>query len=247
MTEAAPSIEREAPVTVERAVAEYGCEGELRYLSHHDELRMLVRALVRARWPLAYSRGFNPLPRVALPLPRRTGIAATCQVALIDLVVAEAPETLYTRLAAALPAACHLQRVIAPTSRATPHAERVTYELPLTAAEATVVVAGSPRMLAAESLPQRRADHPKRPARVIDIRPYVERIELDGLMLRLELRIADQQTARPSEVLTELGLAAEACEARLRRGEIRWDMEFAGPCFGPAPRERTYFGNEDNE
>ncbi|MBU0616609.1 MAG: DUF2344 domain-containing protein, partial [Planctomycetes bacterium] len=29
--------------------------GDLRLLSHHDELRMLARALRRAGWPLAYS------------------------------------------------------------------------------------------------------------------------------------------------------------------------------------------------
>ena len=40
-----------------RAVALcFALDGALRFLSHHDELRMLTRALRRARWPLAASR-----------------------------------------------------------------------------------------------------------------------------------------------------------------------------------------------
>lgn len=46
--------------------------GDLRYISHLDWLRMLQRAILRAKIPIAYSQGFNPTPKLsfgpALPL-----------------------------------------------------------------------------------------------------------------------------------------------------------------------------------
>lgn len=47
-------------------------KGDLRFISHLDWLRMIYRAIARARLPVAYSQGFNPKARVsfgpALPL-----------------------------------------------------------------------------------------------------------------------------------------------------------------------------------
>ena len=79
----APAGEQTAPCF--RVALSYALNGELRYLSHRDELRMLTRALVRARWPLRYSRGFNPIPRLTLTLPRSVGTASECQLALVEL------------------------------------------------------------------------------------------------------------------------------------------------------------------
>ncbi|MCK4342628.1 MAG: TIGR03936 family radical SAM-associated protein, partial [Phycisphaerae bacterium] len=97
-----------------RVAMEYALGGDLRFLSHHDELRLLARAVVRARWPVAYSRGFNPLPRLVVPLPRSLGTAAECQLALVDLGVPRRPEDLFASLSSALPAGCRLLRIIAP-------------------------------------------------------------------------------------------------------------------------------------
>ncbi len=61
-----------------RAALEFALAGDLRFLAHHDELRLLTRALVRAGWPLAYSQGFNPRPRLVLPLPRGNWRSSSC-------------------------------------------------------------------------------------------------------------------------------------------------------------------------
>jgi len=46
----------------------------LRFLSHAETLRVFQRACVRAGINLQYSRGFNPRPRMSLPLPRPVGV-----------------------------------------------------------------------------------------------------------------------------------------------------------------------------
>lgn len=218
---------------------EYALDGDLRYLAHHDELRLLARALARAGWPVAYTRGFNPRPRLRVPLPRSVGVAADSQWALADLHEPRPAAELHAALAAALPAGCTLQRVLAPGPRATPHARRVRYTLALAPELAAAVGPRIAGLLACETLPVQRDYGPGRARRPVDIRPYIETIELDGAELRLSLRCVAQRTARPSELLTELGLPPEAGLSGLRRGEIQWDIELAGPETGPATHERT--------
>lgn len=219
--------------------------GDLRYLSHHDELRMLVRALTRARWPVAYSQGFNPLPRVVIPLPRSLGTAADEQLVLVDLDEPRPPAELTASLAATLPHDCRVRAVFVPGPPRTPHASRVTFttelddhDLPRVRAAWGVLGDDGPLLV-------QRSRGPGRSAPTRDIRPFVEGAELEDRRLRLHLRIVGQQTARPGEVLEKLGLAAESYQHRWRRGEIEWNMQLAEPADGPACEERTYCGETD--
>ena len=55
-------------------VIKFRIGGLLRYLSHAETLRLFERACVRAGINLQYSQGFNPHPRLSLPLPRPVGV-----------------------------------------------------------------------------------------------------------------------------------------------------------------------------
>ncbi|MBU0639714.1 MAG: TIGR03936 family radical SAM-associated protein [Planctomycetes bacterium] len=230
-----------------RAAIVYTIAGDLRFLAHHDELRMLARAMVRADWPLRYSQGFNPQPRLVLPLPRSVGTACDHQGALVDLAAPRSPADLCSSLTATLPRQCALQRVIAPVPSATPHAQSVTYELPLAATDAAHMGPRIRRLLALSELNIERSYGPDKPSRAIDIRPFVDTIVLDGQVLRLRLRYCDQRTARPSELITELGLAAEEHNHRVRRAEVTWDIELTGPTARPAALERISLGQEESD
>ncbi len=52
------------PVTCKVRVGLQKAQG-LRFISHLDWLRLVYRAIIRAKIPVAYSQGFNPKPRVA--------------------------------------------------------------------------------------------------------------------------------------------------------------------------------------
>ena len=56
----------------------------------------------------------------------------------------------------------------------------------------------------------------------VDIRPFLESVVLGDDYVQMELRLIDGTTARPAEVLAELGLEAERIQHRVRRREIRW-------------------------
>jgi radical SAM-linked protein len=245
-------IQPDPPLTTEparrfRVAVELDLDGDLRYLSHHDELRMLARALVRARWPVAYSHGYNPLPRVVLPLPRSVGTASTCQWALIDLCEPRSPAELCATLTGVLPPNCTVWRVIAPAPRATPHPQRVSYQLELTPAEGAQLERRIRELLAATEIRVMRRPGPNRPARPINIRPYIESTVWDGHSLRMRLIYEQQRSARPAEILTVLGLPADRYNHRVRRTEVEWDIELKGPTQRPAAPERKKFGKKEED
>jgi radical SAM-linked protein len=214
----------------------YAVRGDLRFLSHHDELRMFRRALIRAEWPLRYSEGFNPIPRLTLPLPRSVGMASECQWALVELSEWRSAPALHDRLAHALPATCPLGRVCLPVTSMAPHPVRAAYAVELEAADAAYARQRIGPLLAAGELPVRRSTTENRPERTIDVRPFVETLVLDGTTVSMRLRFAEQQTARPSEILLALGLAPEPYLHRVRRQQVEWDIELVesgGPATQP--------------
>jgi radical SAM-linked protein len=219
---------------------------DLRSLSHHDELRMLARALTRARWPLAYSRGFNPRPRIVLPLPRSVGVASDCQWAVVRLNQTHPLADLHDSLAAVLPAACRLRQVAALPTRAMPRPSRVVFETRLEPPDADAAALRIAAVLTAETLPVERAYGPNKPSRVVDIRPYIETITLAGCRLSMRLVFVHQRTARPSEVVTALNLPTSIYNHRLRQVEVAWDMALAGPTQGLPGAERNNVGPEES-
>jgi radical SAM-linked protein len=216
------------PAVRSRVAIRFSIDGDLRYLSHRDEVRMLARALTRAGWPVAYTRGFNPRPRVVLPLPRSVGTASTCEWAFVELSESRAAEQLHGDLAAALPAGCHLQRVLTLTDRAKPQPHCTACAVELEAEHAAQVGGRIAALLAAERLMVERTYGPGKPSRVINIRPYIETITLGDRTLSMRLVFADQRTARPTEVLTTLRLPVDAYKHRVRRVEVEWNIELAG-------------------
>ena len=57
-------------------VIKFRIGGNLRHLSHAETLRVFQRACVRAGIKIQYSQGFNPHPKLSLPLPRSVGVEA---------------------------------------------------------------------------------------------------------------------------------------------------------------------------
>ncbi len=241
----ASSAARPAGPAPFRVALELAVTGDLRFLAHHDELRMLERALVRAGWPLAYSHGFNPRPHMSVPLPRNVGTAADTQLALVDLREPRSADELTASLAAVLPADYRLLRVLAPAPRRVPHVQTACYELELDAAGAAGLGPRIAELAARPTVVVQREYGPGRASRPIDIRPYLEQLQLEDCRLRIVLRCSEQRTARPSEVITELGLPATAYNGRLRRREVQWDFELFGPPSGPTAHERNCFDDQE--
>jgi radical SAM-linked protein len=248
MTMPKPQPQPPSATSPPRYALVYRVVGDARYLSHHDELRMLVRALARARWPLAYSKGYNPQAKLKVPLPRRVGLAADGQVALVQLERADDPAALHAALAATLPAGFELRSVHGPQAPKTVHAAGVTFAVALTPEDAAAVAPRIAGVLAATTLVVERPIGADQTPRTVDVRPYVNTIEMDGTTLRLHLGVDAQQTARPEELLTKLELSPERYLHEVRRAEVRWDIALSGDATGASDiiERKTTGDHEEN-
>ncbi len=199
----------------------FSVSGDLAYLSHLDSLRLWQRLFRRAGWPLRFTEGFNVRPRIRLLLPRPVGITSNDEYLRIGLDADEPRLEQWTEsLQATLPEGISLHgvamaghktedRVIAaeyvarcPEGRA-PDSQRII------------------DLLAAETCPMRRCMDSRGNEKIVNIRPFVQSLRLEDDEVRMRLAVTNAGSARPSEVLTALGVAGEDLTAtRLHRTQI---------------------------
>ena len=53
--------------------------GDLIYISHLDLVRTMTRAIIRARIPVKYTEGYNPIPKLVFSTPLSIGCASVCE------------------------------------------------------------------------------------------------------------------------------------------------------------------------
>lgn len=222
----------EAPYSRLRLV--FGKHGPLRFLGHRDLLRVLPRMFRRAGVEQAFSRGFNPTPRMSFGPALALGVTAHAEVVDVDVILPRSAEDLAGMLgepereAIAAELLTQLRRV-APPGLALQAARLVgPDELRLgqlvAAADYAVRLPEPVARDLATALPQRlagpltieRTQHAKkrrgkrrapsaRPAtRVVDVHSTLMHAAVDGLTLRFRLRLDGEGGARPREVVEAL-------------------------------------------
>ena len=172
--------------------------GDLRFISHLDWLRMIYRAVSRAKLPVAYSQGFNPRPRIAFSpaLPLFT----EAYNEYLDIDFTEPVENLRDRLNQYLP---ELGKVLDEQSipLRTPSIDgsivtqtyRANYTVSTTCADSAKQVNMSERLAFLRSQPtlpvevevrkksaSRGNRKPQTAKKVLDLVPYLENLTVDG-------------------------------------------------------------------
>ena len=86
-----------------RAIFEFGKKGRLRYISHLDLQRFMMRALRRTDLPVAYSQGFNPHPQMSFASALAMGWSSDVELMDIRLTTAVNADHALAQMSAALP------------------------------------------------------------------------------------------------------------------------------------------------
>lgn len=196
--------------------------GDLRFLSHHDSLRLFERAAVRGGLPLKYSMGFNPNPRLSMPLPRTVGMAGRQEWLLVQLTEPLEPADLCRRLAAALPREIRVRQCWRCPGNESWQAHEAVYDVPLGGAAIADLPDRIQRLLAADSAVLHRDMGPAKRGKSVDARPFIAALEVSGGRLQMRLGFVQGATVRPSEVLELLGLPAQPYASRVTRTSIAW-------------------------
>lgn len=178
-------------------------EGDLRLISHRDLLRTFERLFRRAGLRLSLSAGFHPKPKLMFPSALSLGVQGLDEVMEVTLEDAVDELELVARLQRLAPRG--LTVTAARTLDATePKAQlaRAEYELPLPAERITAANDAVQRLLARAEVPIRREGR----SAPIDLRAALLGLEVDGRLLRMQLRVDRDASVRPREVLAALGL-----------------------------------------
>jgi radical SAM-linked protein len=239
---------------VQRLVFRIGVVGETRYLSHLETLNAWLRALRRARAPLAWSEGFHPHPRIAFSGARPVAEESLGDYMDVLLVSREEPGALLSRLSAVLPAGLRAYSVEDVPLSAPSLMSRVAGadylflidHAPSDLAERAQALLDAPELIVERPEKARkkkgRFGRGRPQMRRIDLRPNVRGLRLAlpedaGLPLPLlegqaglwvSLDTVGGRGARPAEIVAALGLRAE--ELRV----IRLDTRFAHSAMAEA-------------
>jgi len=205
--------------------------GNLRFLSHAQTLSLFQRACVRAGINLCYSQGYNPRPRLSLPLPRSVGVEADDE--LLALAVNRAPggasaDELAAETAAGLgaemPEGC---RILGARPAA-------TGRIPIPASAVYTFVVRPEyhnrhlgrrieELLASPTLVLHRKKHGRGSStKTIDVRELIKSLELLDDCVRVEARISQAGSIRVEEMLELLGLSRQMLARPIRRTCVRW-------------------------
>jgi radical SAM-linked protein len=171
-----------------------------------------MRALSRSRFPLHFSEGYHPHPRISYAYAAPVGMESLGEYADIQADrIPEPASTVISRLNACLPEGLSVVALeeLAPQAPSLPAAiEGFQFSCPLppswTSREMGDAEAGIASFLETASYPLSRTVKGKQTTR--DIRPFVDVLRIDHGRgcLSMKLRFDSRGTVRPVDILTEI-------------------------------------------
>jgi len=214
-------------------VMKFKIGGSLRFLSHAETVKLFQRACVRAGINMRYSQGFNPRPRLSLPLPRTVAVASDDDLVCLRVnrdpngpQVADYESRIKDRLSGQLPKDCVLLSVEAAEANVSYQPDSATYIFSVPPEYINEKLkAVIERLIASESLNlQRRGDAKNLKFKNVDVRPFLKSIETGDKAIVVECKISSAGTVRVDEILKLLELDAEMLTAPVRRTNVQWQV-----------------------
>ena len=177
-------------------------EHKTRFLSHRELMTLMERAVRRAAIPIKMSEGFNPRPRISFPTALALGIESADEVIYLVLDQWLNPQTLRQQLQSQLIDGIIIKEIIPVNQPA--EIRGIEYLISL---KDTVEMPSDETIKTLLSQKEIRAVRTKpESSKTVNIRPYINKIEVSNHNLSLSLKILPEGTARPEEVLNALGI-----------------------------------------
>ena len=178
-------------------------QGSLRFISHHNLMKLFERAIRRASISVKMSEGYNPRPKIAYPLALPVGIKGIDEKLEMELCEQMDVSELETRLKKQLPENMQITSVEPISSKVKSTVKDVTYVV--IPRDGKMPEAGiTDELLSKDAVIIQR----KGKKRAFNIRPSIDRIKTNSQSIDLDLKMTPEGMARPEEVLLQLGLKA---------------------------------------
>lgn len=187
--------------------------GRMRFLSHHDLMRMFERALRRTGLPLRMTEGYNPHPILSFPTALGLGIESLDEVLEFELGAWTAPRQIEAALGSQLPEGVRVLSCETFDRKARSHVDFVEFEIDVPG-QGEKLAEGIAAFLALKECPIERVSD--KGSKTVEIRRYVLALENEGERVFLRIRVTDQGTAKPEEVLRAAGARVDG-SVRIRK------------------------------
>jgi radical SAM-linked protein len=181
--------------------------GRMRFLSHHDLMRLFERALRRSGLPLRMTEGYNPHPIMAFPTALGLGIESADEILEIELSSWASPRQIETVLREQLPEGVGVVSVEAFDHKKRSYVDYVEYEASAPSVRLEGIDERIRGFFALKECPVVRSSD--KGSKTVDVRKYAMAIEIEGGTVYLRVRVTDQGTAKPEEILRSIGLTVD--------------------------------------
>lgn len=202
-------------------VLRFAVSGNLRFLSHAETVRVFQRACARAGLDVAYSRGFNPRPKISLPLPRSVALACQDEICLLRLNHAAAalnPQTLKDRLNEKMPCGIDLLDAQLLRRDISFHKGTAVYRLTVGPQQSSrQLTQRASQLLQADTLVMTRQPGAATKTRTVDVRRFLESIEVHNLTVVVRAEFSPKGSIRVDEILSLLRLEPDCLDGPVTR------------------------------
>ena len=197
-------------------------------MSHAETVRVFQRACARGGINLLYSEGFNPRPKLSLPLPKSVGIEVDndllCFQTQINTAAKDVCKTVKTLLSGQLPDGFELPSVRTAKTNTPVQPCQAAYLLEIRKENIDERLKSRIKyLLDSKNLNfQRRINSENSRFKNIDVRPYLKSIELNDAGVTVECKISTAGTIRVDEILELLELDYSILTTPIRRTSVQW-------------------------
>jgi radical SAM-linked protein len=208
--------------------------GNLRFLSHAETMKVFQRACARAGVDVAHTEGFNPRPRLSLPLPRSVGVESDEE--LLAFVVrcddgedaaVDLEGRVRRRLSEQLPEGCEILSCTAVRGARAPLPRSAVYLLAVRPEYLGEQLRNRIKdLLASETLVlRRRVDEKASRFKDVDVRSFLKSIELKNGCVSVECEISSCGSIRVEEILDILSLDVAQLARPIKRTSVQWSRQ----------------------
>jgi len=206
-------VNQSGEVLPQKVRLRFAKRGRLKFISHHDMMRLFERALRRAGLPIRSGQGFNPRPKISFALALALGVEAAEEAVDIQLARWVPVRDVQRRVAEQLPTDIPVMSAELVPTKSVAQVQRVEYEVDISGwppPDATQIET----LLARDSIPVERVKSGK--TKTVEVRPFIEDVRLQSNLLTLFVKVSNQGTVRPDEVLALLGMKTHRNDKPLR-------------------------------
>jgi uncharacterized protein (DUF2344 family) len=205
-------------------------------------LKVFQRSFARADIEIQHSQGFNPHPKLSLPLPRPVGVESDDELLCVQVNGGLNESQVIDRLSKQLPEGCDILSVTFAQTNESIQPSAVTYIIPvqqeylddelrgrieqLLESESLVIERRKSMKRRRSSLVARRSVHESRGTIDeirVNVRPFIKKIEIQGdSNVVIECNVSPAGSIRIDEILKLLEINTDNLAAPIRRACVQW-------------------------